>query len=84
MHYKALGHSFPDHTRCIRTAVPEGKSKLGAELILTPPVTPEAVLIDEGMVNTRQIRMGLSHFKAFYLQTTALSMGHEIHTFHGQ
>lgn len=37
MYYKAPGRSFPDNTRCIRPAVPEGKTYPGAELILTPP-----------------------------------------------
>jgi len=33
-----------------RPAIPEGKASPGAELILTPPVTPEPILIDEGLV----------------------------------
>ena len=37
---------------CIRPAVAEGKTYPGAELILTPPATPEPVLIDEGMVSS--------------------------------
>lgn len=49
-YYTASGRSFPDHTRCIRPAIPEGKAYPGAELILTPPVTPEPILIDEGLV----------------------------------
>ena len=35
---------------CIRPAVPERKTYPGAELILTPPATPEPVLIDEGLI----------------------------------
>lgn len=35
---------------CVRPAVPEGKTYPGAELILTPPATPEPVLIDEVMI----------------------------------
>lgn len=51
LYYKAPGHSFPDNTRCLRPAIPEGKAYPGAELILTPPATPEPVIIDESMVN---------------------------------
>ena len=61
MYYKAPGRSFPDHTRCIRPAVPEGKAYPGAELILTPPATPEPVLIDESMVNNM-----LSEYKSHF------------------
>lgn len=49
-YYTAPGRSFPDHTRCIRTAIPEEKAYPGAKLILTPPVTPEPILIDERLV----------------------------------
>lgn len=45
MYYKAPGRTFPDNARCIRPAIPEGKAYPGAELILTPLVTPEPVLI---------------------------------------
>lgn len=61
MYYKAPGRSFPDNTRCIRPAVPEGKTYPGAELILTPPATPEPVLIDEGMVSN-MLNEYKSHF----------------------
>lgn len=61
MYYKAPGHSFPDSTHCVRPAVPEGKTYPGAELILTPPATPELVLIDEGMVST-MLNEYKSHF----------------------
>lgn len=61
MYYKAPGHSFPDNTHCIRPAVPEGKIYPGAELILTPPATPEPVLIDEGMVSN-MLNEYKSHF----------------------
>lgn len=50
MYYKSPSRSFPDNAKCIRTAVPEGKAYPGAELILTPPATPEPVLIDEHLV----------------------------------
>jgi hypothetical protein len=43
------------------SAVPEGKAYPGAELILTPPATPEAVLIDEGMVSN-MLNEYKSHF----------------------
>ncbi len=52
MYYKAPGQAFPDGAQCIRPAVPGSKAYPGAELILTPPATPEPVLIDEGMVNS--------------------------------
>lgn len=45
----------------IRPAVPEGKAYPGAELILSPPATPELVLIDEGMVST-MLNEYKSHF----------------------
>lgn len=61
MYYKAPGHSFPDSTHCVRPAVPEEKTYPGAELILTPPDTPEPVLIDEGMVST-MLNEYKSHF----------------------
>lgn len=71
MYYKAPGHTFPDHAQCIRPAVPGGKAYPGAELILTPPVTPELVLIDESMVNSllceykshfpKELPKGVSH-----------------------
>ena len=61
MYYKTPGHSFPDNTHCIRPAVPEGKTYPGAELILTPPATPEPVLIDEGMVSS-MLNEYKSHF----------------------
>ena len=60
-YYKAPGRSFPDNTHCIRPAVPEGKTYLGAKLILTPPATPEPVLIDEGMVSN-MLNKYKSHF----------------------
>lgn len=53
--------SFPDNTQCIRPAVPNGKAYPGAELILTPPATPEPVTIDETMVNQMQSEYK-SHF----------------------
>ena len=61
MYYKATGRSFPDNTQCVRPAVPGGKAYPGAELILTPPATPEPVLIDEGMV-TNMLSEYKSHF----------------------
>ena len=45
----------------IQGAVPEGKAYPGAELILTPPATPEPVLIDESMVNNM-----LSEYKSHF------------------
>jgi len=51
IYYKTTGRSFPDNAHCIRPAIPEGKAYPGAELILTPPATPEPVLIDDGMVS---------------------------------
>ena len=46
---------------CIRPAVPERKTYPGAELILTPPATPEPVLIDEGMASS-MLNEYKSHF----------------------
>lgn len=40
----------------------EGKTYSGAELILTPPATPESVLIDEGMVSNM-----LNEYKSHFL-----------------
>ena len=51
MYYKAPGRTFPDSSRCVRPAAPDGENYPGVELILTPPATPEPVLIDEGMVS---------------------------------
>lgn len=47
--------------QCLRLAVLEGKTYPGAELILTPPATPEPVLIDEGMVSN-MLNEYKSHF----------------------
>lgn len=47
--------------QCIRPAIPEGKTYPGAELILTPPATPEPVLIDEGMISS-MLNEYKSHF----------------------
>ena len=61
LYYKTPGRSFPDNTKCIRLASPEGKAYPGAELILTPPATPEPVTIDESMVSQMQSEYK-SHF----------------------
>ena len=61
MYYNSPGNNFPDNTECIRPAIPEGKTYPGAELILTPPTTPEPVTIDETMVNQMQSEYK-SHF----------------------
>lgn len=52
---------FVSSSTCIRPTVPEGKTYPGAELILTPPATPEPVLIDEGMVSN-MLNEYKSHF----------------------
>ena len=62
MYYKVLGRFFPDNTHCVRPAVPEGKTYPGAELILTPPATPEPVLIDEGIVS-KMLNEYKTHFQ---------------------
>ncbi len=59
--YSAPGRSFPDNTKCLRPAIPEGKTYPGAELILTPPATPEPVNIDEVTVIRMQC-LYKSHF----------------------
>lgn len=61
LYYNSPGHSFPDNTQCIRPALPDGKAYPGAELILTPPATPEPVTIDEAMVGQMQSEYK-SHF----------------------
>lgn len=61
MYYRAPGHTCPNNAKCIRPAVPGGKAYPGVELILTPPTTPEPVLIDEGMMNTM-----LSEYKSHF------------------
>ena len=61
MYYSAPGRSFPDNTKCLRPAIPEGKTYPGAELILTPPATPEPVIIDEVTVIRMQC-LYKSHF----------------------
>ena len=44
------------YIRCIRPAVPEGKTYLGAELLLTLPATPEPILIDKGHAERIQVQ----------------------------
>lgn len=65
LYYNSPGHSFPDNTQCIRPAVPNGKAYPGAELILTPPATPETVTIDEMMVSQMQ-----SEYKSHFPKAT--------------
>ena len=65
LYYTAPGRSFPDHTRCIRPAVPEGKRYPGAELVLTLPATPEPVLVDDAMVTGL-----LSEYKSHFPKVT--------------
>lgn len=48
-------------SHCIRLAVLEGKTYPCAELILTPPATPDPVLINEGMVSN-MLNEYKSHF----------------------
>ena len=48
-------------SKCIRPAVPNGKNYPGAELILTPPRTPEQLTIDEYLVAKMQSEYK-SHF----------------------
>ena len=50
IYYTSGGRTLPDKTKCIRPAVPNGKNYPGAELILTPPITPERLTIDEYLV----------------------------------
>lgn len=50
-YYKQPGRAFPDKSKCIRPVVKNGASYPGAELMLTPPATPEPVLIDERLVS---------------------------------
>lgn len=62
IYYKSPGHTFPVNAQYVRlAAVPDGKAYPGAELILTPPITLEPILIDEGVVNTM-----LSEYKSHF------------------
>lgn len=72
LYYKAPGRSFPDNTKCVRPAVPEGKAYPGAELILTPPATPEPVLIDESLVSNM-----LNDYKSHFPKETVRSKNKE-------
>lgn len=60
-YYNSDGRTLPDKTECVRPAVPNGKEYPGAELILTLPVTPDPVLIDEFLVAKMQSEYK-SHF----------------------
>ena len=60
-YYNSDGRTPPDKTACVRPAVPNGKDYPGAELILTLPVTPDSVLIDEFLVAKMQSEYK-SHF----------------------
>lgn len=60
-YYNQPGNKFPEKTKCLRPAVPEGKAYPGAELILTPPTTPVPVTIDDMLVSNT-----LSEYKAHF------------------
>lgn len=61
IYYKAPDRSFPDNSHCVRPTVPEGNTYPGAELIFTPPATPQPVLLDAGMVSN-MLNEYKSHF----------------------
>ncbi len=52
--------------------IPEGKPYPGAELILTPPATPEPVLIDEGMVSNM-----LNEYKSHFPKELPKGVAHQ-------
>ena len=60
-YYNQPGNKFPEKTKCLRPAVPEGKAYPGAELILTPPTTPVPVTMDDMLVSNT-----LSEYKAHF------------------
>ena len=60
-YYTSDGRTPPDKAKCIRPAVPDGKEYPGAEIIITIPVTPEPVMIDECLVSRMQSEYK-SHF----------------------
>ena len=53
-YFTSEGRTLPDKAKCLRPAVPNGKAYPGAELIITLPVTPEPVQIDEYLVGRMQ------------------------------
>lgn len=53
-YYTTDGRTLPDKANCIQPAIPDGKEYPGAELIITPPPTPEVVTIDEYLVGRMQ------------------------------
>ena len=65
-YYNQPGHKFPEKTKCLRPAVPEGKAYPGAELILTPPATPVPVIIDDMLVSNTLAEYK-AHFPKVYL-----------------
>ena len=53
-YYTSDGRSIPDKAKCVRSAVQDGKSYPGAEIVLILPITPEPVIIDEDLVSRMQ------------------------------
>ena len=72
-YFNSEGRTPPDKTACVRPAVHDGKEYPGAELILTLPVTPEPVIIDEFLVAKMQSEYK-SHFPTFEKQIEKASM----------
>ena len=60
-YFTSDGRTPPDKARCVRPALPDGKEYPGAEIIITLPVTPEPVMIDEYLVSRMQSEYK-SHF----------------------
>ena len=53
-YYTSDGRTLPDKAKCVRPAVPDDQEYPGAELIITPPVTPDKIVIDEYLVSRMQ------------------------------
>lgn len=60
-YYTSEGRTIPDKAKCVRPAVPDGKSYPGAEIVLILPTTPEPVMIDEELV-ARMLGEYKTHF----------------------
>lgn len=50
-YYRAPGHTMPETAKCIRSEVQDEGSYPGAKLIITLPITPEPIRIDEQIVS---------------------------------
>ncbi len=60
-YYTSDGRTPPDKAKCVKPAIPDGDEYPGSEIIITLPVTPEPVLIDEFLVSKK-----LSEYKSHF------------------